>query len=196
MEEVGDGRYMIHARWRKIGSHVLTVFANDMEVCGSAIGVEVDAAPLAAARCYAKGDALAGLRAGEVVTCTVFTRDRQDNPCSSGGANVEVRVVDGPFCVNSVEDLGDGTYLVKLRCDRSGEYAAELLVNGTAIGDPIKLVVKAAEVDAAACSVSWDGLQNCVAGELRTVRVSTRDAFGNATASGCDRPVIRVDGSS
>ena len=35
---------MIHARWRKIGSHVLTVFANDLEVCGSAIGVEVDAA--------------------------------------------------------------------------------------------------------------------------------------------------------
>ena len=86
----------------KIGSHVLTVFANDPEVCGSAIGVEVDAAPFAVARCYAKGAALAGLRAGEVVTCAVFTRDRQDNQCGPatstrglGSVNLGVMVPNG-----------------------------------------------------------------------------------------------------
>jgi hypothetical protein len=151
-------------------------------------------AVVVAGRCSAKGDALAGLRAGEVATFTVFTRDVYDNLCSLGGANITVHV-DSLFCVERV-DLGDGTYLVKLSCERSGEYAAKVLVNGSVIGEALKLVVKAGAVDAASCQLSGDGLVDCVAGELRTVLVSTRDAFGNAAAAGCDGPMVWLEGGS
>ncbi len=63
-----------------------------------------------AARCCVKGIE-AGLRAGEEGGFTVLTRDQYGNPCTSGGASVEVRVdqhAEG-ISVMPFEDLDDGT---------------------------------------------------------------------------------------
>ena len=103
-----------------------------------------------AARCCVKGIEAGGLRAGEEGGFTVLTRDQYGNPCTSGGASVEVRVdqhAEG-ISVMPDEDLDDGTYWVKLSCKRSGEYSAEVLVNVSVIGEVLKLVVKAGAVDA------------------------------------------------
>ncbi len=40
------------------------------------------------------------------------------------------------------------TWLTKLSCKRSGEYFAEVLANGSVVGEVLELVVKAGAVDA------------------------------------------------
>ncbi len=124
---------------------------------------EVDDAPyvvdvllvVQAVKCTAAGSALeSGVMAGQPTELTVVTRDVCGNPCSTGGANVEVVVeaaVDGAASPRSrnleapqpvVVDRENGAYDVSFKYPAAGKYSVRVAVNGVAVsGSPFAVAV-------------------------------------------------------
>ncbi len=114
---------------------------------------------VAAERCTAAGSALeAGVTAQQAAELVVATRDVCGNPCTRGGAEVEVRLellseaaasprsprpaAAAAAAETSVRDREDGTYEVAVGYAAAGRYSVAVTVNGAAVaGSPFAVAV-------------------------------------------------------
>ena len=122
----------------------------------------------------------------------IQANDMMGNSCISGGAPLKVShhskhegrrsaessAVEGLSIV--VEDVGDGTYFVKMTSEVSGVFPLSITIDHVhVVGSPTTLTMLAGIIDMAQSTVDGDGLRAATAGLPARLLVRCKDRFGN-----------------
>ena len=155
--EGGSGLLLV--RIYRSGIHEVSVRLGAIELPGSPVLVQVEAAAVAARESYIAHDALraaaeasgggaASTGGGGVeraAALTLLTADSWGNPLTTGGGPVGAKLSGPGACATSVEDHHDGSYTVSWAAALSGSYRLSVLVGGAHVqGSPFNVHVDVA----------------------------------------------------
>ena len=168
------GQYLLHVRLRQQALAVtgspfaLTVTPGPAHA--SATSIEPDQVPLVG---------VVGMQEAEGVRLTMQAADQMGNICTKGGADVKTSC--GSTGVEAyVDDLGDGTYLMRWQSKVSGMYEAKVTINNvTVVNSPCKFKLTSNSPELPKSQIEGEGLKHAVAGEPAAFTILFYDTFGN-----------------
>ena len=131
---------------------------------------------------------------GAATTLTVTVRDANGNQRTSGGDTVAITITGANTATPAVTDNGNGTYTANYTPAATGTDSVAITVGGSALSaSPYSSSVGAGATSAAQTTAT---VPNGTAGQVTTITILTRDAFGNARTSGGDTVVVSVTGAN
>ena len=106
--------------------------------------------------------------------------DNMGNLCVEGGAPLKAWV-DIDNVTASVEDKGDGTYMITWNGQVAGTHRMHVTIDGAhVIGSPAMITLEAAAPDIPHCELVGEGIKSGTAGVPTSLLINFRDQFGNA----------------
>jgi hypothetical protein len=159
----------------------------------------VPANPVSARRVKLVTTALTGVPvaiAGKPVELSLVSLDEFGNACLVGGAKVGASIK-GPDTIkpeiSSIDDLGNGTYLVVWSSTRVGTYTIDVNLGGAAIaGSPFEYQVVPAATASPLSKAFGPALSKATAVEVAFFQLQAVDSYGNNRTEGGDRVEISL----
>eukprot|EP00299_Pterocystis_sp_00344_P012422 c5961_g1_i1.p1 GENE.c5961_g1_i1~~c5961_g1_i1.p1 ORF type:complete len:1378 (-),score=299.66 c5961_g1_i1:162-3947(-) len=167
------GNYSIHIRIRMI------------DVAHSPFNLTVHPGAASHTQSRVEGPGLQPTKAGDlgVVTLTLF--DKFDNHLVAGGESIKARM-EGPDDLEcSVDDLGNGSYVIKYTAVRVGTYRLNVLLADQPIsGSPFAVQIVNSAVSPASTFAYGAAVRYAVAGYRSYFTIQAADEFGNNMTTG------------
>jgi len=161
---------------------------------GQPYSVHVLAGAPVAANTVASGPGLKGGNAGVKSVVTVQAHDQFNNKLTVGGAPINATLLsktDGRTLSVDVKDNNDGTYTLQYVPEKMGAYQLDVKLGDQHIKNaPFDFNAIFGLADALNCEFSESDLthdgssRNLVAGVTDTIKIFTKDAYGNPITSG------------
>jgi len=194
-----DGTHSVSYKPLDVGSYKVEITVDDQAVADSPYTVEAHAPEGAAwhENSYAEGPGLEdGNTTAEPTHYTIYTVDKDGNPCTKGGAPIDVEIM-GPECEPvdaDVKDNEDGTYTVTYHPTEAGEYTIENVLRNPFqpmhfehIKNSPKTVQVVPGTDPSASYAYGPGLENDILDTLPTeFFIQAADKDGNKMDKGGD----------
>lgn len=109
------------------------------------------------------------------------TADKMGNTCVQGGADVRVDCTD-PRVQTTMQDQGDGTYLLTWMTTKAGTFEAIIKIGDTQIiGSPFPIQLSSCSPDLSKSELRGEGLKSAIAGKPATISINFFDQYENTT---------------
>jgi serine/threonine protein kinase len=186
--EGSKGSYLAKFTPIKAGTDEISISLSGTPIGDSPVSLEIEAADVDPLKSDTQGPDEG--RVGEPYAFVVTARDKFGNCCGKGGHDVQVTVTGVNDSVPvEVTDKNDGTYGASYEPKLPGADRISVQVNDVHIGgDPLRPKIKVGGASTASTVEVPDGR----AGKATTIKITARDAAGNALTSGGDRVVVNV----
>ncbi len=187
-----DGTYTATYTPTLAGHDVLTVTLSGIPLRQGPVTGKIHAGRAAADESRAM---LTGSQAGQPTSITVTARDAYGNDAERGGDEVAIMVTGANAgCPVELIDNGDGSYTAAYTPMKAGLDVVAIMLNGASLsGTPIKHEVSAGPP---ANDMAVVDVPRCTAGELTTVSITLRDAYGNAVSTRGANLAMRLGGTN
>lgn len=189
----GDGTYSLSYTPAVTGTDSISIRLGGVEISGSPYSSVVGPAALSAANSTA---VVPNGTAGSATSLTISVRDTLGNLVAGRAADLSVAVggANAGAVVSSITDNGDGTYTLFYTPATAGTDAVVITLGGTAIGgSPYSSAVSPGAADAGA---SFSAVQDGIAGDVTTVTITVRDAYGNPVSGEASNLVVTIGGAN
>eukprot|EP00002_Diphylleia_rotans_P007559 TRINITY_DN1718_c0_g1_i12.p1 TRINITY_DN1718_c0_g1~~TRINITY_DN1718_c0_g1_i12.p1 ORF type:complete len:2907 (+),score=415.17 TRINITY_DN1718_c0_g1_i12:4370-13090(+) len=198
MVDSGDGTYYAYFTPTRSGRYSFDVSLDGEPVIHlSAQSIDVWSKMTSPRDCLALGDGLHGAIAGREATFTVQARDLYGNYCCEGGDHLDVKLTGPGSVFVNVIDHNDGSYTVRYRAPRSGNYLLSVVLGDEHLAfSPASLTVIPGDTDPDRCEISGDGISGGRAGETNVFTISTHDSCGNPRGVGGDKFQVLFESQS
>jgi len=201
LQDSQNGHYSGAQLVTSTGDYELIVSLNDKPLKGSPFSFTVETSdksdPTKSTARIPPG--INTIKAGELQTIVVESRDQYGNLMGKGGETYSVRIAnktkrelyeDKFTCV----DKNDGTYELSFTLEEKGEYVIEVLSHQGENADNISgfpidqvFVVESGVTDPSKSALSGDGLKEAVSKKQSEFTLTTFDKFGNDRTTGGDK---------
>ena len=188
--DMGTGEFNCNYLTASIGQLMLYVTQNSLHVRGSPFTVPVRPNSFNAKSSLLRGSSMSVATAGRHSVLVMIARDRLGNYLDTGWENFIVSIAAGTKsqAENDLTDYKNGTYTIRYRATRSGDYLIQILYQGTPVAQsPYALSVVASEVSASTSKLLFPAGYACAGSTGTCGRVSQafpvvlnlQDIYGN-----------------
>jgi len=200
VEDNNDGTYTVKCCATKVGVYTITVSLEDCaNISFASSAVTVYAVAPEPNMCVASGKGLLSMQAGYNASFEICCFDKFGNPSPMPEGDelerIDVLITGGDnFEMQSLQDEGEGRYLVRYIVRDEAEWAIDILVDGAPIRDsPFQPGFDAGATNPSKCHVFGDCFhQECEAGWEATITLIAKDGFSNNRISGGDAVTVAV----
>lgn len=200
--DLNDGSYTVEFTAENSGDYDLKVTLGDSNVTSAPVRVK-DSGISDPSQCTTTGN-LKSVRAGEINTIVVTTRDRYGNKRGKGGETLAMQIISKstidhvPEEFITVTDQEDGIYIVTFQVQESSEYAVQLSMKmddkfDNLNGFPCDLQVIDSGVTSANKTVlEGEGLGTVILNDPSKFNIITHDQFNNKRMAGGDKVEVTL----
>ena len=198
--DTDDGLYRVTYRAMEAGEYSMSILARGQHIAGSPFRTTVQPGATCSSQSAVSGVGASTALAGGLSTFGISAADCYGNAETAGGDQWSVLLTRPgvPNVIGAVRDSGDGGYVATYNATIAGQWLLHVKTGGVHVeGSPFSLTVRPGPADAPTSIAVGSGKSEAIIGEVATLMVRTKDAYGNDRGVGGDSiRATLVQGSS